>query len=191
MLFITKKNKNGGAVMKKSLFASILMVLIGGFFASSVIADDTLVRFQGAIGDIPVANVAGTANPDGTFPDVVRNIVRGVNPAGQIWVIAAFRADVKVDGRIRVDGRGLLLGGGDTIGTNGNASVFATLSCAAVGSFTQFSTDPAGVPLAANGNFRIDDVLVPAPPAECDSPVLLIRVTGAGAWFAAGIPKLD
>jgi hypothetical protein len=178
--------------MKKSLFASILMVLIGGFFASSVIADDTLVRFQGAIGDIPVANVAGTANPDGTFPNVTQNIVRGVAPAGQIWVIAAFRADVKVDGRIRVDGRGLLLGGGNTIGTNGNASVFATLICEAVTPpFTQFSTDLDGVPLAANGDFRIDDVLSPAPPAVCDSPVLLIRVSPSGAWFAAGIPKLD
>jgi hypothetical protein len=178
--------------MKKSLVASILMVLIGGFFASSVIADDTLVRFQGAIGDIPVSNVAGTANPDGTFPNVTRNIVRDVNPAGQIWVISAFRADVKVDGRIRVVGRGLLLGGGNTIGTNGNASVFATLICAAVEPFTQFSTDDVtGVPLAANGDFRIDDVLVPAPPAECDSPVLLIRTTVGGGWFAAGIPKLD
>jgi hypothetical protein len=43
--------------MKKSLFAFVVMVLIGGSFASSVIADDTLVRFKGAIGDIPVANV--------------------------------------------------------------------------------------------------------------------------------------
>ena len=154
-------------------------------------ADDTLIKFRGAIGDIPVANVAGTANPDGTFPNVVRNIVRGVNPAGQIWVISAFKADVKGDGRIRVDGRGLLLGGGDTIGTNGNASVFATLICEAVAPFTQHSTDLAGVPLAANGDFRIDDVLVPAPPAVCDSPVLVIRVTVAGAWFAAGIPKRD
>jgi hypothetical protein len=176
--------------MKKSLFASTFIILLGGFFASSVIADDTLVRFQGAIGDIPVANVAGTANADGTFPNVVRNIVRGVAPAGQIWVISAFKADVKVDGRIRVDGRGLLLGGGDTIGTNGNASVFATLICA-VAPATQFSTDPAGVPLAANGDFRIDDVLLPPPPAVCASPVLLIRVTVAGNWFAAGIPKLD
>ena len=107
------------AVMKKTLFASILMVL-----ASSAIADDKLVKFEGAIGDIPVANVAGVANPDGTFPDVTRNIVRLVNPAGQIWVISDFKADVKVDGRIRVDGRGLLLGGGNAIGTNGNASVF-------------------------------------------------------------------
>ena len=177
--------------MKKSLFAAVLMVLIGAFLASSVIADDTLVRFEGAIGDIPVANVAGTANPDGTFPNVTRNIVRDVNPAGQIWVISDFTADVKVDGSIRVDGRGLLLGGGNAIGTNGNASVFATLICEAVAPFIQHSTNLAGVALAANGDFRIDDVLVPTPPAACASPVLLIRVTAGGAWFAAGIPKLD
>ena len=175
--------------MKKSLFASILMVLIGGFFASSVVADDTLVRFQGAIGDIPVANVAGIANADGIFPNVTRNIVRGVDPAGQIWVIAAFRADVKVDGRIRVDGRGLLLGGGDTIGTNGNASVFATLICEAVAPFTLHNTDLDGVPLAANGDFRINDVLMPAPPAQCDSPVLLIRVTASRGVVCCGHPE--
>ena len=34
--------------MKKSLFVSIFVVLIGGFFASSVLADDnTLVKFKG------------------------------------------------------------------------------------------------------------------------------------------------
>ena len=175
--------------MKKSVFGCIVMVLIGGSFASSVIADDKLVSFKGAIGDIPVANVAGT--PDGSFPDVIRNIVRGVDPAGQISVISDFKADVKVDGRIHVDGRGLLLGGGNTIGTNGNASVFATLVCEATPPFTQFSTNITGVPLAANGDFEIDDVLAPAPPAQCGSPVLLIRVTPSGAWFAAGIPKLD
>jgi len=177
--------------MKKSLSASILMVLLEGSFASSAMAADTLVKFEGAIGDIPVANVTGVPNPDGTFPDVTRNIVRQVNPAGQIWVISDFKADVKVDGHIHVDGQGLLLGGGNAIGTNGNASVFATLICDAGAPFTQYSTNPAGVALAANGDFRIDDVLVPTPPAECASPVLLIRVTGSGAWFAAGIPKLD
>jgi hypothetical protein len=41
-------------------------------------------------------------------------------------------------------------------------------------------------------DFRIDDVLVPAPPAVCASPVLLIRtVGGTDPWFAVGIPKLD
>jgi hypothetical protein len=179
--------------MKKSLFGCILMVLIGGSFASSVIADDTLVRFKGAIGDIPVANVAGPQNPDGSFPDVIRNIVRGVNPAGQIWVISDFKAEVKVDSRISVDGRGLLLGGGNTIGTNGGASVFATLICENTPPFTQHNTNTTGVPLAANGDFRIDDVLLPAVPAKCGSPVLLIRVSPlappSGGWFAAGIPE--
>jgi hypothetical protein len=101
-------------------------------------------------------------------------------------------ADVKVDGRIRVDGKGLLLGGGNLIGFTANASVFATLICEALAPFTEHSTNAAGVALEPNGNFRIDDVLVPAPPADCDSPVLLIRVVAPnGPWFAAGIPKQD
>ena len=76
--------------------------------------------------------------------------------------------------------------------STGNASVFATLICEATPPFNQLSTNAAGVPLEPNGDFRIDDVLVPAPPGVCDSPVLLIRVTGGNSpWFAAGIPKLD
>lgn len=119
---------------------------------------------------------------------VNRNIVRGVQPAGQIWVISDLSADVAGDGRIRVDGRGLLLGGGNNIGRNANASVFATLICEATPPFTERNTDPAGVPLQANGDFRIDDVLTPAPSGDCASPVLLIRNAGNRAWFAAGIP---
>ena len=195
-----KTNTMKLSVIVKKIGMLIALVFVMGATAQSVLAQNldtqnvdrqNLVSFRGAIGDIPVANVAGTPNPDGSFPDVIRNIVRGVNPAGQIWVISDFRADVKVDGRIHVDGRGLLLGGGNTIGTNGNASVFATLICEATPPFTQFSTNITGVPLAANGDFRINDVLMPAPPAECGSPVLLIRVSPSGAWFAAGIPKLD
>ena len=172
--------------MKKALvFVPFFVVL---FALSAVAADDTLVQFRGGIGVLPVAAGVG---PGPTANVVTLNIVRGVEPAGQIWVIAALRADVKVDGRIRVNGRGLLLGGGDTIGTNGNASVFATLICEATPPFPQFSTNIMGVPLEANGDFRIDDVLMPAPPAECGSPVLLIRVSPSGAWFAAGIPTPD
>ena len=67
--------------MKKALvFLSFLVAL----FARSAVANDTLVKFRGGIGDLPVSNVAGTANPDGTFSDVTRNIVRGIEPAGQI-----------------------------------------------------------------------------------------------------------
>ena len=169
--------------MKKALLGCVLCIGI----VSPLRADDTLVRFDGGIGVIPVSNV--TVNADGSVT-VSRNIVRGVNPPGQIWVIARLRAEVNEDGSIEVDGRGLLLGGGNNIGLNANQSVHATLICSATAPFDQFSTPAAGVPLAANGDFHIEDRLSPTPPSPCASPVLLIRNPG-GAWFAAGILKLN
>jgi len=149
---------------------------------------DLLARFDGGIGVIPAQNGAGTANQDGTLPNVRLNIVRGVNPGGGPWRIGSLKADVDVYGHITVKGRGLLLASGNGIGTNANQRVFATLSCADGSTFVEHSTDPAGVALEPNGDFRIDDELSPVP-TECASPVLLIRNTG-GVWFAAGIPKL-
>jgi len=67
--------------------------------------------------------------------------------------------------------------------------VFATVFCEATAPFVECNTAFAGVPLEPNGDFRIDDTLNPAP-SECPSPVLLIRSSGNGTWFAAGIPKL-
>jgi hypothetical protein len=171
------------------MLKTVLACMVGLCVATAAAADEgSLVRFDGGIGVIPVSSI--TLNADGTVNAVSRNIVRGVNPPGQIWVIEDLKAEVKTDGRITVRGRGLLLGGGNNVGLNGNQRVFATLICAAAAPFDQFSTPAAGVPLAPNGDFRIDDTLSPAPPAECASPVLLIRNAG-GAWFAAGILKLD
>jgi hypothetical protein len=141
--------------------------------AFQAMADDRLVRFDGGIGVVP-ARVGGVAN-----------IVRGVNPGGQPWVISRLSADVRTDGRILVDGRGLLIAGGDTIGTNAGQSVRARLFCGQ-GTGTPFDSDL--VPLDANGDFRIDGELSGVPPEPCDRPVLLI-VGGGGNWFAAGIPK--
>jgi hypothetical protein len=187
--------------MKKSL---IILPFLGVLFALSAIQSErfgqdiagagrresgNLVKFEGGIGVLPVASGVGQA---ATAEFVNRNVVRGVQPAGQIWVISALRATVKVDGRIHVDGRGLLLGGGNLIGFTANDSVFATLICEAAAPFIEHSTDGAGVALEPNGDFRIDDVLVPAPPAVCASPVLLIRNSQPNpAWFAAGIPKQE
>jgi len=174
-------------MMKKWVF-----VLFLGLVAPLAVADDSLVRFKGGIGVLPVSSgvaVPPTLATAATVESVNRNIVRTVQPPGQIWVIADLRADVTMDGRIKVRGRGLLLGGGNGIGTNANQSVFATLICEAAAPFTLRNTNLAGVPLAANGDFRIDDVLSPAPGFDCASPVLLIRTVPSGAWFAAGIPR--
>jgi hypothetical protein len=129
-------------------------------------ADDRLVRFDGGIGVVP-ARVGGVAN-----------IVRGVSPGGQPWV---------TDGRISVDGRGLLLAGGDNIGTNANQSVVARLFC---GAGNGIAFDSQSVPLSPEGDFRIDGQLPGLLLTQCERPVLLIISAANGAWFAAGIPKL-
>ena len=168
---------------------SIVAMTLGIGCSFAAAGGDSLVRFKGGIGVIPVSTAAGAVNADGTSPSVSRNVVRGINPPGQIWVIADLRADISVDGHIRVHGKGLLLAGGNAIGGTGGQSVFATLICEAAAPFTLHNTTLTGVPLEQGGDFEIDDVLTPAP-TECASPVLLIRNV-AGAWFAAGIPDLE
>ena len=177
--------------MLKKMSAGVLF--FGIVYPLSAMADDSLVKFKGGIGVIPVSAgvaVAPTLATAQTVESVNRNIVRGVQPPGQLWTIADLRADVKMDGSIKVRGRGLLLAGGNGIGGNANQSVRATLICEAAAPFVLHSTNPTGVPLAPNGDFRIDDVLDTPPPNPCASPVLLIRNPG-GAWFAAGILDLQ
>src|SRR5258705_5491819 len=150
--------------------------------ASSAMADDTILKFKGGIVEIPVIGTPGVP---------VANVVRTIQPAGTPWVIRALSAEVKADGRIHVEGRGLLLAGGNEVGTNGGASVFATLICGPLpnGPFTSSSTPMANaVALAADGDFRIDDILESPPSNGCDNPVLLIRTVPSGVWFTARIP---
>lgn len=155
--------------MKAAVLVVIALLTLSPVAA---VADDPLVRFDGGIGSTPAALVGGV---------FVANTVQNVNPGGRPWVIANLNVDIKTDGRITAVGRGLLLGGGNGIGTNGNQSVRARLFCGAV------AHDSALVPLEANGDFRIEGVLTPVPPADCATPVLLI-VSAGGSWFAAGIP---
>jgi hypothetical protein len=158
-----------------------------GLLAPSVMADDTLARFKGGIGVIPVSSGVGR---EPTATTVNRNIVRGVQPAGQIWVIRELEAHVQRNGDITVEGEGLVLGGGNNVGRATGQFVFATLICEAAAPFTEHHSNLDGVPLDPHGNFRIDDVLSDAP-TTCDSPVLLIRNAANLNWFAAGILDED
>ena len=164
--------RNLGRVL---LITLVALVGIGSAFAQD---SQDLLKFKGAIGVIPVTGVAA----NGT---VTLNVVRGVNP-GNPWRITSLEAVVTPTGQIKLVGRGLLLAAGNGIGTNANQRVHATLFCGATGHDSTVS----GVPLQANGDFAIDDVLSPALPSVCETPVLLIRNVG-GVWFAAGIRKLD
>jgi hypothetical protein len=176
--------------MKMNFWAGLVLLIAGLFSLPAAAADrGVLVKFKGGIGVIPVSNVTVAGTPP--VVTVRPNIVRGVNPAGQIWVIEKLEARVKTNGDIKVNGKGLILGGGDSAGRATGQMVIATLICEAPpGPFTERSTHPDGVPLSDEGDFQIDDVLTPLPDG-CVSPVLLIRNAANLGWFAVGIPDFD
>lgn len=142
-------------------------------------ASDKLVQFNSGVGVDPVAGLAAGVP--------VANTVLGVPPGGRPWVIRKLKATVMPDGSVSIRGSGLLLSGGDGIGTRATITqVFATLFCSGVA-----HNSPPG-DLDAGGNFRIKGVLSAVPPSPCLTPVLLVRGTaGAQAWFAAGLPDGD
>lgn len=153
----------------------LILLAAATLAAAPAFAGDKLVQFSGAIGVDPVAGIAAGAP--------VANTVLGVPPGGRPWVLRQFRGSVEADGRVSLKGRGLLLGGGDGIGTRGAVTqVFATLFC----SGSAHASPPADLDL--QGNFTIRGLLSPVPPSPCLAPVLLVRNTaGTQAWFAAGI----
>lgn len=157
------------------------------------------VRWQGGIGSQPLrATAPGVPGTPPTPPVVASNDAFGVNPGGRPWVISELHATLRGN-RLRVEGRGLLIAGGDTTGTGTVASVRARLACPNPPpnpqttpptplTFTYFDSTP--VKLEADGDFKVDEMLtVPAGTKICDSPGLLIINGTSAAWFAAGIPK--
>jgi hypothetical protein len=157
-----------------SIVALLLLVL----FPLVVMADSLLVAFNGGIG---------------VDPESGTNAVCGVTPPGAPWTIRALQAVVQTDGQISVVGNGLLLAGGNVIGSNGGQVVRAQLFCnnTGAGCGPGSSTSSTGVALEANGDFLITDTLSPSPPSTCTNPVLLITQAAAGGhWFAAGIPLI-
>ena len=181
----TRPNSKAVSNIFRGLAVTILALAVSGVASAQNSPDNfaaPVLKFKGGIGVITVTGVAanGTVN---------LNVVRGV-PPGAPWRIASLEAAIGADGRIFVAGRGLLLASGNGIGTNAGQSVHATLFCGPAATATAHSTTLPGVALEANGDFRIDDFLAPAPPANCDTPVLLIRNVG-DVWFAAGIPQTE
>jgi hypothetical protein len=202
--------------MKKTLACTMLLGVVWSLPAAA----DPPLKFKGGIGVNPISTITGcpgtpttpapcltdpdndTTTPSPTSPTVSFNIVRGVHPAGQIWVIDDLVATVQSGGKITVNGKGLVLAGGNNAGRAPTPalSVIATLICQPPVTpptlqppFTQFSTSTAGVLLSPTGDFRINDTLSPLPPVPCTSPMLLIRnaATAVGGfpnpWFAVGI----
>ena len=98
--------------------------------------------------------------------------------------------DVDADGRIRIRGRGLLLASGNSIGQNANQSVFATVFCEATAPFVERSTALTGAARLAKSSASRPRGGRSCSASKPSKLMLLIRSSGNGTWFAAGIPKL-
>jgi len=166
--------------MNRRWLIGSMLVLPGVLMLAPSVSAGKLAEFEGGIGVIPVVAGGGA------------NVVRGVSPGGTPWVINKFEAKVEEDGDIRVEGKGLVLAGGNNIGSpDGVTLVAATLFCqTSPGPPATFSAHSSGAhPLAADGDFKFKDTLSPVPPSPCTNPALLIRATSSsGPWLAAGIP---
>ena len=158
-------------------------------FTGAASAAETVAEFDGGIGSQPLR------------AEGLTNDVRGVDPGGRPWEIRRLKATVRNDRRkgptIVVRGEGLILGGGNSIGTAAAPrEVAATLFCG-----TDEAFNSASVQTTPSGDFVIKSPLASetgnmALPEPCGTPaapaILLIRNAPGGvpgAWFAAGIPK--
>jgi hypothetical protein len=173
----------------KHILTAIALAAAGLGAAGSALAGDEFLKFDGGIGSQPYANVGNVPTPNAVF---------GINPGGRPWVIRKLRATVTADGRISVKGLGLLLGGGNGVGTIGldptNSARVAprdvSVSLFCNGEATPFNSPAAPLDIST-GNFTIKGTLEGVLPQTCAAPVLLVRANTNGTpgpWFAAGIP---
>ena len=188
------------------LLAIAGLMIAGNAFAHGNGPSNLLFSFDGSIGVQPFRSAAGVP---------ALNTVAGVPPGGIPWGMSSFEATIKLTGEIRARGTGVLLLGGDNIGTRGGPrQVILSLFCrnepvppAVAGSLqtTPFNSEP--INLDRDGDFFVRGKLMDAtgatPPLNCgdaidNRPVLLVRAvtpanpsTGApatpSAWFAAGV----
>lgn len=190
---------------------STLLALAGLAAAGTAVAgggghSSTLFAFDHGTGNQVFRSAAGVPT---------LNTVAGVAPAGAPWGITSLDATIKTNGDIRARGEGVVLLGGDGLGTRGgprqvilslfcrNVPVPPAVSAALI--LTPFNSAP--VDLDEDGDFvargKLTDATGATPQLNCgdtvdNRPVLLIRsvtpanpTTGApatpGAWFAAGL----
>ena len=110
------------------------------------------------------------------------NVVDGISGGGQPWSARSGEASVDLHtGEVEFEVRGLVLAGGNAIGTPGAvASVAATLVC---GVGVSVAAPPA--PLSAQGDAEFDGVV--AIPAGCKGENIGFLLTAPnGQWIANG-----
>lgn len=149
-------------------------VAVGAWQVPGVVAKETkILEFDTMVG-VPQA-LTGTQAP-----------IRGINGGGIPWMLRAASGELKADGHLRIQVRGLVFASGPNAGSN-TVSVFrALVSCLqSDGTNDNILTDPfpatQGPASDGGGDAKIEtQVSLPKP---CIAPIIFVT-SPAGAWFA-------
>lgn len=155
-----------------------LSVVLGLSMALPVMAatEDKILEFDTMVG--VVRPFTGGTNP-----------VRGVPGGGIPWAITEGRGELRTDGRIEIQVRGLVLAEGPRAGTNPAAEFRAIVSCLTPMMDTAGALVPATVnvatrtfPATPTGDSDIEDVV--QLPSPCIAPIVFVT-NANGSWFSA------
>lgn len=160
--------------MKWNTMASVLCLAVA--LPAPAATDDKMLEFDTMVG--VVRPFTGPTNP-----------IRGVPGGGIPWALTEAKGEVRMDGRIEVSVRGLVLAEGARAGINPVAQFKAIVSCLTT------ALDAAGNPVVATenrstglfpatmtGDADIQDVV--QLPSPCVAPIVFVTSPG-GAWFSA------
>ena len=167
------KNMDQLITCGKVLAAAAIVFLISSI-ASSAQADST--RWRTVVGIVQATNVVG-----------------GIAGGGQPWTTLGGRARVDLaKGQLDFDVQGLVLAGGNSIGTPAAVTlVKGTLVCIVAGA-TQVTLDTTPVPLSPQGDADFSGPIGPIPSTCTSSNVaFLVRIAASGAWIANGAVRFS
>lgn len=164
--------------MKKFFIGMLVAVLVLStfFMAGSATAKDSeIMEFSSMVG-VP-RPYTGAANA-----------IRGVPGGGRPWAIGAAEGELKANGKLEVEVRGLVIDPNEpvaTAGTNPSPTFRVIVSC--------MSTDATGAAVVSNvmtepfpadaaGNAEVETKLTL--PSPCIAPIIFVT-SATGSWFAA------
>jgi len=158
--------------MKARLYAIVFAALSMTGFSTAVLADNDSnnVSWKRVIGIIQAGNMVG-------------NITGG----GQPWITLGGEANVNLrSGRVEFEVRGLVLAGGNSIGTpDAINQVKGTIVCGP-GTPTQFVADTPLVSLSAQGDAEFEGNVGPFPSVCTPANIAFLVRIAAGRWIANG-----
>ena len=162
------------ALLTSSLLSAAVLAT-----ATAARADDNdTLKWAEVVGILQAGNLVGSGTGQ-------------VTGGGQPWTTLDGKASVDLrDNRVKFEVRGLVLAGGNGIGTTGGINqVKGTLVCDTNGSAGGGNSKLVDTPLVdldAQGNARFNDVVLIDPVCSIEADIAFLIRIGAGRWIANG-----